>query len=84
MDMVCDVLGEEEETNGEEDEERDGLSQGTAGLYSVDTDSPSPGEDADTKGERERERKSGREGGGSTSDPRVLTRDWICCSRVLS
>ncbi|XP_074551863.1 protein Wiz-like isoform X2 [Halichoeres trimaculatus] len=41
--------GEEEETNEEEDEERDGLSQGTAGLYSVDTDSPSPGEDADTK-----------------------------------
>lgn len=61
MDTVFSVLGDEEETAEEEDEEElqlpalDGLSTspGKTGLCSVDTDSLSPGEDADTKGERE-------------------------------
>lgn len=59
MDVVCYVLGEEEEAAEEEDELQlpalDALSPspGKTGLCSGDQDSLSPGEDADTKGERE-------------------------------
>ncbi len=79
MNMVCNVLGEEEEAAEEEDEDGlqlDGLSSspGKTGLCSADADSLSPGEDADSKGERE---KCGN------ADLRVLTRDWICYSKVL-
>lgn len=63
MDVVCDVLGDEEEAAEDEDEEElqrpalDGvsLSPGKTGLRSVDSDSLSPGDgDADSKGEGEK------------------------------
>lgn len=61
MDIICNVLGEEEEEAAEDEEELqlsalDGVSSspGKTGLSSsVDTDSLSPGEDADSRGERE-------------------------------
>lgn len=61
MDIICNVLGEEEEEAAEDEEELqlsalDGVSSSprkTGLSSSVDTDSLSPGEDVDSRGERE-------------------------------
>lgn len=56
VDIICNVLGEEDEEAAEDEEELDGVSSspGKTGLISgADTDSLSPGEDADSRGETE-------------------------------